>query len=61
MFPMKFKVNMLVKMPFLTNKADLVRGELLVLPYDGGCEEIFSVPPSMSASSQGYEPTQAQQ
>ena len=44
-FPMKFKVTMSVKMPFLTNKSALTCGELLVLPYDGGADEIFSMPP----------------
>ena len=44
-FTMKFKVTISVKMPFLTNKSELKCGELLVLPYDGGTAEIFTVPP----------------
>ena len=28
-----------VKLPFLTNKADLAAGDLLVVPYDGGLRE----------------------
>ena len=46
-YPLSFDVNMSVKLPFLTNKTALSSGELLVLPFDGGCNEIFSVPPSL--------------
>ena len=44
-------------MHFLTNKSDLNPGDLLVLPFDGGCTSIFSESPAANASSTGYEPT----
>ena len=50
-FNMTSRVKMKIRLPFLTNKTALVPGELLVLPFKGGCNEIFSVPPFMSASS----------
>ena len=50
-FPMPFNVKVAVTLPFLTNKKDLSPGELLMLPYDGGCNELMSVPPSLSRSS----------
>ena len=53
---MNFSAAMKISMPFLTNNKDLQVGDLLVLPFDGGCEEVFSVPPSQSAASSGYEP-----
>ena len=49
-FPMKFHVNIKITLPFLTNKESLVPGELLVLPFDGGCNQIFSAPPSIRGS-----------
>ena len=56
---LKHPANMKVSVPFLTNSVDLVPGQLLVLPFDGGCDYIFSKPPSLRASSSGYEPTVA--
>ena len=46
-FPLAFNVNMVVTLPFLSNRTALGPGELLMLPFDGGCAEIFSVPPSL--------------
>ena len=59
LFTLKYPVNMKVSVPFLAHSVDLVPGQLLVLPFDGGCANIFSAPPSLSASSSGYEPTVA--
>ena len=56
-FNFKFSAAIKITLPFLTNNNDLQVGDLLVLPFDGGCDEIFSVPPSQSTSSSGYEPT----
>ena len=49
-FPLVFNVNLVVTLPFLSNRTALRPGELLMLPYDGGCVEIFSVPPSLQLS-----------
>ena len=49
-FPILFNVNLVVTLPFLANRTALSAGELLMLPYDGGCVEIYSVPPSLAAS-----------
>ena len=43
---LKFNVNMVVKILFLTNTVALEPGSLLVLPHDGGAEEIVTRPPS---------------
>jgi len=40
-------VKLKVQLPFLVNQRDLLPGELLVLPYDGGCPEIMSTPPPL--------------
>ena len=40
-------VKLKVVLPFLVNNRDLVPGELLVLPFDGGCPEIMSTPPPL--------------
>ena len=39
--------NVVLFLPFLTNKRDLVPGDLLVLPFDGGLSEICceAIPP----------------
>ena len=43
---LKFNVDIVVKIPFLTNNVALEPGSLLVLPHDGGAEEIVTRPPS---------------
>ena len=45
------EVNSYVKLtahiPFFVKQKDLHPGELLVLPFDGGCPEIKSKPPPL--------------
>ena len=45
-----YKSNLAMTVTFLANKTALSKGELLMLPYDGGCAEICSVPPSLATS-----------
>ena len=56
-YNMNFMAGMKIHLTFLTNMRDIQAGELLVLPFDGGCPEVFPVPPSQSAGSSGYEPS----
>ena len=49
-FPIAFNVNLVVTVTFLANRTAISKGDLLMLPYDGGCAEICSVPPSLATS-----------
>ena len=40
-----FTFGLKVTHTFVTNSKELHAGDLLVLPYDGGTAQIFSVPP----------------
>ena len=55
-FNFKSSCSIEVTLPFLKNNKGLQAGDLLVLPFDGGCTEISSASPSQSASSSRYEP-----
>ena len=54
-YPMNFPVNMSVRMPFLTNDLAVKAGALLVLPFDGGLEEIFTSSPAMVHESHSLD------
>ena len=45
-FTMTFSAAMKITMLSLTSNKNLQVGDILVLPFEGGCDEMFSVPPS---------------
>ena len=51
MVPVNAYVKLTVRMPFLVNQYDLDVGDLLVLPFDGGCSAIKSKPPTLKSES----------
>ena len=46
-YSLSCNVNITVTLPFLSNKTDLAVGELLMLPFDGGCADMYSSPPAL--------------
>ena len=50
-FQLNYQASMVIKMTFLTNKSDIEAGRLLVMPFDGGCDQIFSTPPTACVGS----------
>ena len=59
-YRLNFMSSMKANCTFLSNAKDLAAGDLLVLPYDGGCDEVFLDSPPQSAPSSGLSAQELQ-